>query len=163
MSMPFWKNLFQRKRTTSDEEHPPCPPQGGNGHDAASWGRHVAELVYLKCGNDLAQILSAWQWRLIIATEDQPAFLLPRFGVWEGDTKTIRIFRAPLRHAFSNLQHAQTLACAHEMFHGLVAHDYLTLLPSLYEPPRLSSNDEEIAADAFAHAIAKNFRLTLEA
>ncbi len=151
--------------TSSDrhsERHPPSL-QGGNRMAPEAWGQYVAACVHAQCGNDLQKILSHWQWCLVIAEEDDPNFPLPRFAVWEGDTKTIRLFRAPLARAFPNQPHARALACAHEMFHGLVAHAYKNLLPPHQLVPPLSPADEEIAAHAFAHALVENFRLTFEA
>ncbi len=114
-------------------------------------------------GNDLQKILSAWQWHLMIETEDHPLFPMPRFAVWEGDTKTIRLFRAPLQRGFPNQPQALALACAHEMFHGLAANSYQKVLPSYRAIPQLSRDEEESAAQAFACAFVENFRLTLEA
>ena len=146
----------------SSEQHPPCPPQGGNHSAAVAWGQYVAACVREHCGNDLQKIISTWQWRLLIVEEDESDFPLPRFAVWEGDTNTIRLFRAPLARAFPNQPQALALACAHEMFHGLVAHAYQNLLPRHDSPPPLTKADEEIAAHAFAHALVANFRLTFE-
>ncbi|NUO80530.1 hypothetical protein HUU05_10670, partial [candidate division KSB1 bacterium] len=80
-----------------------------------------------------------------------------------GDTKTIRLYRAPLQRKFSHLPQAFALACAHEMFHGLVANSYQEVLPSHLTIPQLTAHDEEVAAHAFAHEFVTNFRLTLEA
>jgi hypothetical protein len=130
---------------------------------AAAWGRYVAACVQRRHCGDLGKILSAWQWHLIIETEDRQDFSLPRLAVWEGDTKTVRLFRAPLQRAFPQQPQALALACAHEMFHGLVANSYQNILPPGCAPPPLSFSDEEIAAKAFAQELVTNFRLTLEA
>ncbi len=182
--MSFWKNLFRAKvnpplwwagmchsfacdqahiASTQAEKHPPSPPQGGNDKNATAWGRYVAACVHHKHGNALQKILATWQWRLIIVAEEHAPFPLPRFAVWEGDTKTIRLCRAPLQRKFAHLPRALALACAHEMFHGLVANSYQKVLPSHLTIPQLTAHAEEVAAHAFAHEFVTNFRLTLEA
>lgn len=148
------KNLFSGKKNSS---------RRGESFDAIAWGHYVAGCVLPQYGNILQKILCAWQWRLIIEAEDQPLFPIPRFATWEGDAKTIRLFRAPLQRAFPQEPQILARACAHEMFHGLVANSYLNILPHDCAPPSLSPADEEIAAKAFARELATNFRLTLEA
>lgn len=136
---------------------------GGNTENAAAWGNYIAALVHQQCGNDLRQIISTWQWRLLIVEKDESNFPLPRLGVWEGESKTIRLFHAPLREHLPQQPEALARACAHEMFHGLVATSYQNLPPSHAAIPRLTQHEEEIAAHAFATTLTENFRLTFEA
>lgn len=154
------KNLFSRKKNYWANYD---TSRKGEYADAAAWGRYVAACVHCMSCGDLRKILSVWQWHLAIAEADDRNFPIPRFAVWEGDTKTVRLFRVPLQRAFPQQPQALALACAHEMFHGLVADSYQNILPHDCVPPSLSFSDEEIAATAFARELVTNFRLTLEA
>ena len=128
---------------------------------AAAWGEHVALCLSQEFGDDLNAVLRALGIRLAVAWQDQPEFPLPRLAVWQGDTRTIRLFQQPLLRQFPDWNSAARHACAHELFHALAATRYRSL-PLAVSPPVLSHRAEEIAAAAFARVVAPNFRLTLE-
>jgi hypothetical protein len=128
---------------------------------AAEWGEYLAGLVSQNFGEELHSVLQAMNIRLAILPQDQPGFPLTRFAVWEGDGRTIRLFQRQLLQKFSDWPFAARRACAHELFHALAVDRYQSL-PSVTLPPRLSLRAQEVAAEAFAEVVARNFRLTLD-
>ncbi|MGH7496598.1 MAG: hypothetical protein ACREOO_29965 [bacterium] len=134
-----------------------------NGEDklAVKWGEDLAHLLSLRFGNDLRFVLQALNIQLAIMPRDQSEFPFPRYAVWEGDRRVIRLFQRPLLQKLSDWNFAARRACAHELLHALSADRY-RLLPLVVPPPALSSRAEEYAAEAFAEVVARNFRLTLE-
>lgn len=135
---------------------------GQQQNHAAAWGKRLARRLLRLCGNDLGRVLQAWEIRVIVAARDQPGFPLPRLAVWEGEARTIRLFKEPLLEKFPDWPEAARRACAHELFHAITSNRFRLLSPAAGRPPALSRRDEEIAAEAFSDFIAKNFRLTLE-
>jgi len=128
---------------------------------AVAWGEDLAHCVLQQFGNDLWVVLQALDIRWQAAARDEPEFPLPRLAVWEGDTRTIRLFVKPLCEKFSDWNFAARRACAHELFHAFVAEHYSSLALST-SSPALSRQAEEIAAEAFSQGLARNFCLTLE-
>ncbi len=128
---------------------------------ASAWGKRLAQCFSKKFGNDLGAALQALAIRLVIAPHDQAGFPLLRLAVWEGDTRTIRLFRKPLVEKIPDWNLAARRACAHELFHALAAENYHSMPLSL-SPPVLSRQTEETAAEAFANFAGQHFRLTLE-
>jgi hypothetical protein len=128
---------------------------------AAKWGEDLAHLVSHRFGNDLRDVLQALRIQLAVVPQDQHEFPFTRYAVWEGDRRVIRIFQQPLLRKYSDWHSAARHACAHELLHALVADCRRFQIP-IHPPPSLSSRGEEIAAEAFAEIVARNFRLTLD-
>jgi hypothetical protein len=106
-------------------------------------------------------VLQALKIQLIIVPQDRPEFPFARYAVWEGDRRVIRLFQRPLVEKFFDWNFAARHACAHELLHALIADRY-RFLHLVAPPPTLSARAEELAAEAFAEVVARNFRLTLE-
>jgi hypothetical protein len=72
---------------------------------------------------------------------------------WDGSRRTIRLFVATLRRHLGNSALVLRRACAHELFHGLVAANYRLLQLPTTLIPKLNVREEEIAALAFSEAL----------
>ncbi len=124
--------------------------KSGGKETATSWGWRLAAVVLARYGNDPFRIAAQFEWRVVCEGEDVPHFLTPRLAVWEGDTRTIRLFLQPLRRQFLQEDFGMRFTCCHEIFHGLYAcgGDLGGL-----QQPALNLREQEQAAEAFARAM----------
>lgn len=117
---------------------------------AANWGKWLAEYFSGRRINNPFLLAANFGWRVVL--ESDGALMPARYAEWDGRERRIRLFLPRLRR-FTNPAQALHYACAHELFHGLVAGDYRGLNLPLKKIPRLNNREEEIAAHAFSAAL----------
>jgi len=120
---------------------------------AAEWGREVANYFSAHRVTNPFLLAMIFGWRVVLENDETSGGWPPRFAEWDGSRRLIRLFIPTLRRHFEISTMSLQRACAHELFHGLAAFDYLPLPTSDLEPPRLNDRDEEIAAQAFSQAL----------
>lgn len=125
--------------------------QEGEGRaEAVSCGRRLAAWAIRRFGNNPFRLAADMGWRVVCEAEDAPHFPTARLAVWEGDTRTIRLFMQPVRRQFLQEDFGVRFTCCHEIFHGLYA-----CAGGLDTPPApaLNLREQEQAAEAFARAL----------
>lgn len=123
--------------------------QGEGRAEAVSYGRRLAAWAIKRFGNNPFRLAAEMGWRVVCETEDAPHFPAARLAVWEGDTRTIRLFMLPVRRQFLQEDFGVRFTCCHEIFHGLYACGGGLGAPPV---PTLNLREQEQAAEAFAHA-----------
>ncbi|MDZ7364112.1 MAG: hypothetical protein ONB46_25865 [candidate division KSB1 bacterium] len=118
---------------------------------AAEWGREMADHFLTQRVTNPFLLAMKFGWRVVLENDETSDGSPPRLAEWDGSRRLIRLFIPTLRRHFGISTPALQRACAHELFHGLAAIDYLPTagLPS----PRLNHHEEEIAAQAFSLAL----------
>jgi hypothetical protein len=123
---------------------------------ASQWGRWLAQ--YLRAQGESNPFLLAAQfgWRVILENnEEKICPLAPTpMAEWDGSRRTIRLFLPTLYRYLGHAPEVLPRACAHELFHGLAAFDYLDLNLHAVKIPALSYREEEMAAHAFSEALS---------
>ena len=120
--------------------------------DANDWGCFVAQRVRQFYGRDAFAAAKLLGLQIYLCNHDELKLPVKRLAVWEGDTKTIKIFIEPLRQKFFCLGIGLQHICAHELFHAISAMNYKPLQISHLHIPHLTYHQEEFAAAAFSEA-----------
>jgi hypothetical protein len=122
---------------------------------AAEWGREAANYFLAQRTTNPFLLAAKFGWRVVLENDEASDGGPPRFAEWDGSRRLIRLFIPTLRRHFEISTMSLQRACAHELFHGLAAFDYLPL-PAAGLQPRfagLNDREEEIAAQAFSQAL----------
>lgn len=117
---------------------------------AANWGKWLAEHFSALGINNPFLLAAKFGWRVVIEENGAAALSPACFAEWDGDERRIRLFLPILRRHFGNSNRVLHRACAHELFHGLVAVNYRVLNLSQEKIPGLNQREEEIAAQVFS-------------
>ena len=118
---------------------------------AVNWAKWLAEYFSSRRINNPFLLAAKFGWRVVMENND--AFFPARFAEWDGGAHRIRLFIPTLRRHLGNSNRVLYCACAHELFHGLVAVQYRVLNLPKEKFPRLNNREEEIAAHAFSEAL----------
>jgi hypothetical protein len=124
---------------------------------ATEWGRGLA--TYLRGQGESNPFLLAvkWGWRVVLENAEQTSPLLPaRLAEWDGSRRMIRLFVPTLRCFLGDSTTVLWRACAHELFHGLVALNYQSLQLTAADFPPLSYSEEEAAAQVFSEVLSSS-------
>lgn len=120
---------------------------------AAEWAGKVANALRAQGKINPFFLAVNWGWRVIMIEEDDNPFLLPCLAEWDGGPRAIYIFVSTLRRCEGESEEILHRACAHELFHGLVALHYRPLNFVATDYPRLNFKEEEIAAQVFSETL----------
>jgi len=121
---------------------------------AANWGKWLAGYFSSQRINNPFLLAAKFGWRVVMEHDD--AGLPGRFAEWDGGARRIRLFIPALRRHLGNSNRVFNCACAHELFHGLVAVRYRVLNLPKEKIPRLNKREEEIAAQVFSEALVNS-------
>jgi len=129
---------------------------------AATWGKWLANFLSTRATPNPFLLAIHFGWRVTLENDDDASPGMPiRLAEWDGSRRLIRLFIPILQRHFGNSKNVLHSACAHELFHGLVAVNYHVLhLPQAFIP-KLNYHEEEIAAQVFSEALI-NFALQEE-
>jgi len=121
---------------------------------AVNWGKWLADYFSSQRKTNPFLLAAKFGWRVVMENEGNDGALLPaRFAEWDGGERRIRLFIPILRRHRGNSNRVLYRACAHELFHGLVAVNYRGLGLSPKSIPSLNYREEEIAAQVFSEAL----------
>jgi hypothetical protein len=121
---------------------------------AVKWGKWLADYFSAQRKNNPFLLAAKFGWRVVMENDGNDGALLPaRFAEWDGRERRIRLFVPILRRHLGNSKRVLYRACAHELFHGLVAVNYRGLGLSPKSIPRLNAREEELAAQVFSAAL----------
>ncbi len=119
---------------------------------AVNWGKWLAEYFFSRRINNPFLLAAKFGWRVVMENDDD-AFFPARFAEWDGRGRRIRLFIPTLRRHLGNSNRVLYCACAHELFHGLVAVQYRVLNLPKEKIFYLNNREEEIAAQVFSEAL----------
>jgi hypothetical protein len=125
-----------------------------NANRAVEWGNSLAGYLIAQKEDNPFLLAAKFGWQVVIENEDDASVFMPtRLAEWDGRRRLIRLFVASLRRHLGNSVNVLSRACAHELFHGLVAAQYRVLSLPEMSIPSLNYREEEIAAQAFSAAL----------
>lgn len=123
---------------------------------ALQWGRWLAQ--YLRAQGEANPFLLAakFGWQVVLENnEEKLCPLAPTpMAEWDGSRRMIRLFMPTLRRYLGDAPGVLQRACAHELLHGLAAHNYSDLKLHAVQIPALNYREEEMAAHAFSEALS---------
>jgi hypothetical protein len=123
---------------------------------ASQWGLWLARHLRAQGESNPFLLAAKLGWQVVLENNEEKAcLLLPTpMAEWDGRRRMIRLFAPTLHRYLGDAPRVLRRACAHELFHGLVALNYPNLKLPAVKIPALSHREEELAAHAFSEALS---------